>query len=82
MNKRLAAIVLCLVLLAVTACGGSGSKDKQNEKDADAGATQEVQEVEKYTPAVHEEGKYYVGIIQQAPHEALDLTGEGFRKMW
>ena len=79
MNKRLAAIVLCLVLLAVTACGGSGSKDKQNEKDADAGATQEVQEVEKYTPAVHEEGKYYVGIIQQAPHEALDLTGEGFR---
>ena len=79
MNKRFTAVVLCCVLLAVTACGSKAKEDsKKEEKPAEA-ATTEVQAVEKYKPAVHEEGKYYVGIVQQADHEALSLSSEGFR---
>ena len=81
MNKRLTAVLLCCVLLAVTACGGKEKeKESSEEKEQAAEAvTTEVQAVEKYKPAVHEEGKYYVGIVQQADHEALNKVYEGFR---
>ena len=79
MDRRLAAI-LCCVMLALTACGGK--KDQSGEapaEEASAASTAEMQAVEKYTPAVHEEGKYYVGIIQQSGHEALSLASRGFQ---
>ena len=80
MNRKLMTAVLCCVLLALTACGGK--KEKQEEAEAQeaaaAEATKEEVKVEKYTPAVHEEGKYYVGIIQQSGNESLTLASEGF----
>ena len=39
-----------------------------------------MKKVEKYVPAVHEEGIYYVGIVQQADHEDLTLAAEGFKE--
>ena len=79
MNKRFTAAVLCCVLLAVTACGSKGKESSKKEEESSEAVTTEVQAVEKYKPAVHEEGKYYVGIVQQADHEALNLASEGFR---
>lgn len=79
MDRRLAA-VLCCVMLALTACGGKNDKSSEAATEESSTAkTEVVQAVEKYTPAVHEEGKYYVGIIQQSGHEALNLTSSGFR---
>ena len=78
MDRKLAAI-LCCVLLALTACGGKKEESDQAATEAaSAEETPEVKTVEKYTPAVHEEGKYYVGIIQQSGHEALNLVSSGF----
>ena len=79
MNRKLMTLVLCCVLLALTACGGKKEKQKEAEaQEAAAEATKEEVKVEKYTPAVHEEGKYYVGIIQQSGNESLTLASEGF----
>ena len=81
MNRKLTAVILCAVMLALAACGGK-KEDKKKEAAAEettAAAAVEVKKVEKYTPAVHEEGIYYVGIIQQADHEDLYLSSEGFR---
>ena len=82
MNKRVMAAALCFVMLAATACGGrkkEESSDKEQQNAAAAATVEEKAAVEKYTPAVHEEGKYYVGVIQQADHGALSLAAEGFR---
>ena len=80
MNRKLTTAVLCCVLLALTACGGKKDKQKETEaQNAAAGATKEETAVQKYTPAVHEEGKYYVGIIQQSDNESLTLASEGFQ---
>jgi putative ABC transport system substrate-binding protein len=78
MNKRLAAVVLCCVMLAVTACGGKGKKESDAASENAAAETTAASEPAKYTPAVHDDDKYYVGIIQQSGHEALDLTAAGF----
>ena len=79
MNRKLMTLVLCCVLLALTACGEKKEKQKEAEaQEAAAEATKEEVKVEKYTPAVHEEGKYYVGIIQQSGNESLTLASEGF----
>ena len=82
MNKRVLAAVLCFVMIAATACGGKKEEKAPEEEKQSAAAAATVEEkpaVEKYTPAVHEEGKYYIGIIQQADHGALSLATEGFR---
>lgn len=78
MNRKLMTLVLCCALLALTACGGKKEKQKEAQEAA-AEATKEEVKVEKYTPAVHEEGKYYVGIIQQSGNESLTLASEGFQ---
>ena len=80
MNRRLTAVILCAVMLALAACGGKKEEKKETTAEAaTVAAPVEVKKVEKYTPAVHEEGIYYVGIIQQADHEDLSLSSEGFR---
>ena len=80
MNRKLTTAVLCCLLLALTACGGKNDKEKDTAvEEAAAEATQETAKVEKYTPAVHEEGKYYVGIIQQSDNKSLTLASEGFQ---
>ena len=80
MNRKLTTAVLCCVLLALTACGGKKEEQKEAEaQNAAAEAAKEEQEVKKYTPAVHEDGKYYVGIIQQSDNPALTLASEGFQ---
>ena len=81
MNKRVMAAVLCCVMIAVTACGGKKEKSPEKEKQSatEAATVEEKPAVEKYTPAVHEEGKYYIGVVQQADHGALGLATEGFR---
>ena len=78
MNRKLMTLVLCCALLALTACGGKKEKQKEAQEAA-AEATKEEVKVEKYTPAVHEEDKYYVGIIQQSGNESLTLASEGFQ---
>ena len=78
MNRKLMAAVLCCAMAALTACGGKDGK-KEAEDQAAKAATEEAAVVETYTPAVHEEGKYYVGIIQQSGHEALNLASQGFQ---
>ena len=77
MNRKLTAAILCCVMAALTACGGKG--DKKAEESAAEAVTEEAAVVETYTPAVHEEGKYYVGIIQQSPNEALSSASQGFQ---
>lgn len=77
MNRRLAAVVLCCSMLALTACGGKSGKETEAENATEA-VTEEVAAVETYTPAVHEEGIYYVGVIQQSGHKSLDLASQGF----
>lgn len=80
MKKRLTAIILCAVMLALAACGGkSDNKKEAAAEETTAAAPVEVKKPEKYTPAVHEEGIYYIGIIQQADHEDLDLASSGFK---
>ena len=80
MNRKLMTAVLCCALIALTACGGKKEKQKEAESQNAAGnTTKEETAVEKYTPAVHEEGKDYVGIIQQSGNESLTLASEGFR---
>lgn len=80
MNRKLMTAVLCCALIALTACGGKKEKQKEAESQNAAGNTTKGETaVEKYTPAVHEEGKYYVGIIQQSGNESLTLASEGFR---
>ena len=74
MNRKLMAAILCCVMATLTACGGKDSKKEAENKAAEA-ATEETAVVETYTPAVHEEGKYYVGIIQQSGKEALWRSG-------
>ena len=79
MNRRLAAVVLCCVMLVATACGGKDKKKSDEAaENAAAAVTAEASKPAKYTPAVHDEDKYYVGIIQQSGHEALDQTAAGF----
>ena len=77
MNRKLTIAALFCAMLALTACGGD--KKKAEEEAAAAAATEEVAQVEVYTPAVHEDGIYYVGLIQQSGHEALRLASEGFQ---
>ena len=79
MNRKLTASVLCCVMLALAACGGKSDKEAENAAENATAAAEETAEVETYTPAVHEEGKYYVGIIQQAGHEALNDASRGFQ---
>ena len=79
MNRKLMAAVLCCVMATLTACGGKGGKKEAENKAAEA-ASEEAAVVETYTPAVHEEGKYYVGIIQQSGNEALSLASRGFQE--
>ena len=80
MNRRLIAVMLCAVMLILASCGGKKEKKKETAaEETTTAAPVEVKKVEKYTPAVHEEGIYYVGIIQQAGHEDLDLSSEGFK---
>ena len=79
MNRNLTASVLCCVMLALAACGGKSDKEAENAAENATAAAEETAEVETYTPAVHEEGKYYVGIIQQAGHEALNDASRGFQ---
>ncbi len=76
MKKRLLAGLLCGVMLAAVGCGSS-NKDVQEQEETEA---VEEQEEQTYTPAAHESGKYYVGIIQQADHEALSEVAEGFQE--
>ena len=78
MRKRLAAIVLCCVVLALTACGGKDKKKSEAAENAATAETAQESAPAKYTPAVHYDDKYYVGIIQQSGHEALSLTAAGF----
>ena len=59
MNRKLTIAALFCAMLALTACGGD--KKKAEEEAAAAAATEEVAQVEVYTPAVHEDGIYYVG---------------------
>ena len=67
-------------MLALAACGGKKEEKKETAAEAaTVAAPAEVKKVEKYTPAVHEEGIYYVGIVQQADHDDLYLSSEGFR---
>ena len=80
MNRRLTAVILCAAMLALAACGGKKEEKKETAAEAaTVAAPAEVKKVEKYTPAVHEEGIYYVGIVQQADHDDLYLSSEGFR---
>ena len=80
MNRRLIAVMLCAVMLILASCGGKKEEKKEAAaEDTTTAAPVEVKKVEKYTPAVHEEGIYYIGIIQQAGHEDLDLSSEGFK---
>ena len=80
MNRKLTTVVLCCALLALTACGGKKEEKKQETQNAAAEATKEEAAAPvKYTPAVHEEGKYYVGLIQQSDNEALTLASQGFQ---
>ena len=78
MNRKLTAAVLCCVMAVLTACGGKDAKKETGETAAEA-VTEEAPAVEVYTPAVHEEGKYYVGIIQQSGHDSLDRASQGFQ---
>ena len=77
MNRKLTAAILCCVMAALTACGGKGDKKAAEENAAEAVTEEAV--VETYTPAVHEEGKYYVGIIQQSGNDALNSASQGFQ---
>ena len=79
-SARFLAVLMAVIVTALTACGGAGSDKK--EESAAAAQTQEApekkEEKKPYTPAVHEEGKLYVGILQQADHGALNETSRGF----
>lgn len=78
-KARLCAAMLVAVMAILTACGGSAKKEEES-KQADT-AQQSVQAQSKetqYVPAVHEDGKLYVGVLQQAGHEALEETADGF----
>ena len=79
-SARFLAVLMAVIVTALTACGGAGSDKK--EESAAAEQTQEApekkEEKKPYTPAVHEEGKLYVGILQQADHGALNETSRGF----
>ena len=79
MNRKLTAAILCCVMAALTACGGKDAKKETEEKAAEAVTEEAAEVVETYTPAVHEEGKYYVGIIQQSGHDALGRASQGFQ---
>ena len=80
MNRKLTTVILCCAMLALTACGGKKEKQAEEEQNTAAQTTkEEVAVPEKYTPAVHEDGKYYVGIIQQSGNESLTLAAEGFQ---
>ena len=79
MNRKLTAAILCCVMAALTACGGKGDKKAAEENAAEAVTEEAAEVVETYTPAVHEEGKYYVGIIQQSGHDALGRASQGFQ---
>ena len=79
MNRRITAALLCVLMLALTACGGKSEKENKPAEGEQTAAAQETKPVEKYTPAVHEDGIYYVGIVQQADHEDLSLATEGFK---
>ena len=80
MKRRLIAVMLCAVMLILASCGGKKEEKKETAaEETTAAAPVEVKKVEKYTPAVHEEGIYYIGIIQQAGHEDLNLSAEGFK---
>ncbi len=77
MKKRWIAAALCCVLLA---CAGCGASKKEEEVKADETVTEEVKQEEAYTPATHESGKYYIGIVQQADHGALNEVASGFQE--
>ena len=80
MNRKLTTVILCCAMLALAACGGKKEKQAEEEQNTAAQTTkEEVAVPEKYTPAVHEDGKYYVGIIQQSGNESLTLAAEGFQ---
>ena len=79
MKRKLTAAILCCVMAALTACGGKDAKKETEEKAAEAVTEEAAEVVETYTPAVHEEGKYYVGIIQQSGHDALGRASQGFQ---
>lgn len=78
MNRRIAAAVLCCVMLVLTACGGDKKSESVEASTADTAAAAEESKPAKYVPAVHDADKYYVGIIQQSGHEALNKTARGF----
>lgn len=78
MNRKLMTAAACCVMLALTACGGKNNKEQEAAAAATA-AVEEAPKVETYTPAVHEEGKYYVGIIQQSGHDSLSLASQGLQ---
>ena len=79
MNRRLTAAILCVLMLALAACGGKSEKENKPAAEEQTASVQEAKQVEKYTPVVHEDGIYYVGVVQQAGHEDLSLASEGFR---
>lgn len=79
MNRKLMTAAVCCAVLALTACGGKKEKVKEEAAAEATVAVEETAKVETYTPAVHEDGKYYVGIIQQSGNESLNLASQGFQ---
>ena len=79
MNRKLMTAAVCCAVLALTACGGKKEKVKEGAAAEATVAVEETAKVETYTPAVHEDGKYYVGIIQQSGNESLNLASQGFQ---
>lgn len=80
MNRKLTAVFVCFAMVfALAACGGKSKKEEEAAAAATEQAAEEVKKVEKYVPAVHEDGIYYVGLLQASDQEDLRLASEGFR---
>ncbi len=74
-------LLAAVLILSLAACGKNSSKEEEAQQAAaeeQAAQEEEVKE-EVYVPPVHEEGKLYVGVLQQASHGALNETTEGLK---
>ena len=78
MKKILAIVMAALLVLSMTACGGSAAKDDGKNAVAESSAAKDDGKNTAAESITKKEEKHSIGIIQLVTHPALDAATQGF----